>query len=321
MNHPVIPSEFANAVPVDAIPDPDAIRRRDAALLRFAIAITVLNILGHLWFGFEASWITPFVALACTYTTELVGEWARAQGEGRIPRYRGGLKAAAKFLLSAHITGLAVGMLLFAAEQLWVIAFAAVTAVASKYVVTVASGGGRRTHFLNPSNFGIAATLALFPNVGIAPPYQFGENLVGALDWLFPLLICTTGSLINLKLTKRMPLILGWLGAFALQAIARSIINDTPLLAGLAPMTGFAFVLFTFYMVSDPATTPNDPKRQMLFGAGVALAYAILMELHIVFGLFFALVAVCCVRGLALAIQNWSGSVPGLRFRPEARAA
>ena len=70
MNHPVIPSEFANAVPVDAIPDPDAIRRRDAALLRFAIAITVLNILGHLWFGFEASWITPFVALACTYTTE-----------------------------------------------------------------------------------------------------------------------------------------------------------------------------------------------------------------------------------------------------------
>jgi len=237
-----------------------------------------------------------------------------------LPRYHGGIGALAKFLLSAHITGLAVGMLLYAAEQLWVIAFAAVAAVASKYVLTVRLHGDRRVHFLNPSNFGIAATLALFPNVGIAPPYQFGENLFGALDWFLPLVICTTGSLINYKLTRRMPLILGWLGGFALQAIVRGLINGTPLLAGLAPMSGFAFVLFTFYMVSDPATTPNSPQRQIMFGAGVALAYAILMEMHIVFGLFFALVAVCCLRGLILAIENrpkrdpasLPGTVPGV---------
>ncbi len=314
MNNPVLNAELVNARPLSSLFDPDAVRRRDAALLRFAIAITVLNLLGHLWFGFEASWVTPFVALGCTYSTEMIGEWARARGENRAPRYRGGPKAFAKFLLSAHITGLAVGMLLYAAEQLWVIAFAAVAAVASKYVLTVAVGADRRAHFLNPSNFGIACTLALFPNVGIAPPYQFSENLIGALDWVFPLLICMTGSLINYKLTHRVPLILAWLGGFALQAIIRGLIHNTPLFAGLAPMTGFAFVLFTFYMVSDPATTPNQTWRQVAFGAGVAVAYAILMELHLVFGLFFALVAVCTVRGLGMAIgqrlsDRWPASL------------
>ena len=39
-------------------------------------------------------------------------------------------------------------------------------------------GGGWR-HFLNPSNFGIASRCSLFPWVGIAPPYQFTENLHG----------------------------------------------------------------------------------------------------------------------------------------------
>jgi len=276
-------------------------QRRAGGLLRFAIAITVLNILGHLWLGFEASWATPFVALAASYGTELVGELALARGQGRAPRFKGSPGTFAKFLLSAHITGLAVGMLLYAAEQLWVIAFAASAAVASKYLFRVpVDAHGATRHFLNPSNFGIALTLALFPMVGIAPPYQFAENIWGAVDWLLPLLVVMTGTLINRKFTRRLPLISAWLIGFALQAALRSAIHGTPLLAGLAPMTGFAFILFTFYMVTDPATTPERPRDQRLFGLGVALAYGLLMELHMVFGLFFALVAVSVVRGVAL---------------------
>lgn len=280
-------------------------QRREGGLLRFAVAITVLNILGHLWLGFEASWATPFVALAASYGTELAGEWALARAAGRAPRFAGSPGTFARFLLSAHITGLAVGMLLYAAEQLWVIAFAASAAVASKYLLRAPIGpDGATRHFYNPSNLGIALTLVLFPTVGIAPPYQFAENIWGAIDWLLPLVVVMTGTLINRKFTERLPLIGAWLAGFAVQAAIRSLVHGTPLLAGLAPMTGFAFILFTFYMITDPATTPDRPRHQMRFGASVAAAYALMMELHIVFGLFFALALVSTLRGGALYLRS-----------------
>lgn len=287
-------------------PRMSALKRRETALIRFATAITVLNILGHLWLGFEASWITPFVALAAAYSTELAGELAMSRSIGRPPRFLGGFKPFVMFMLSAHITGLAVSMLLFAAEQLWAVAFAASAAVASKYVFRMPVGpNGASRHFLNPSNFGIALTLLLFPTIGIAAPYQFSENITGAIDWLLPLVIVTTGSMINIKLTQRLPLIGAWLASFAAQAAIRAAIFGTPLAAGLAPMTGFAFVLFTFYMVTDPATTPESPRYQRLFGAAVAGVYGLLMMAHVVFGLFFALVIVTGVRGIILTLLEW----------------
>jgi enediyne biosynthesis protein E5 len=65
-------------------------------------------------------------------------------------------------------------------------------------------------------------------------------------------------------------------------------------------MTGVAFLLYTFYMVTDPATSPSSPRGQIVFGAAVACAYAALMLAHVVFGLFFALTIVCALRGLVL---------------------
>lgn len=269
-------------------------------LARFALAITVLNILGHLWLGFEQSWITPFVALAAAYATELAAETAQALADGRRPRYLGTPGQTISFFLSAHISGLAVGMLLFAAEQLWIVAFAASVAVASKWLfrVTVPVAGGQASrHFFNPSNFGITIVLLLFPSVGIAPPYMFTENISGALDWLLPLVVIATGSLLNTKLTGRMPLIATWVVAFAAQALVRSLLNGTPLIAGLLPMTGFAFILFTFYMITDPATTPGKPRNQAIFAIAVAATYGLLMQMQVVFGLFFALTIVTGVRG------------------------
>jgi enediyne biosynthesis protein E5 len=292
-------------------------QRREGGLLRFAIAITVLNILGHLWLGFEQSWATPFLAVGSAYATELAGEWSMARASGRRPRFAGDRRVFMKFLLSAHITGLAVGMLLYAAEQLWVIAFAASVSVASKYILRAPFGPPCATrHFYNPSNFGIALTLILFPTVGIAPPYQFAENIDGAIDWLIPLFVITTGTLINRKYTMRLALIGTWLACFALQAAVRSLIHETPLLAGLAPMSGFAFILFTFYMITDPATTPEGPREQRLFAASVALAYGLMMELHIVFGLFFALALTSTVRGAALYFVRWRSASPALDLRP-----
>ena len=143
-------------------------------------------------------------------------------------------------------------------------------------------------------------TLLLFPIVGIAPPYQFTERLGAAGDWILPCVIIVSGTFLNAKFTGRLPLIAAWLAGFALQACARSLIFGTPTIAALTPMTGMAFILFTFYMVTDPATSPARTRAQILFGAGVAAVYGFLVVCHVVFGLFFALTIVCALRGVRL---------------------
>ena len=280
-----------------------AVDLRIAALARFAVAITVFNILGHTLFGFEQSLAQPLVSLATAYGMEILIELVSAKVQRRATHFSGGIKNLVHFLLPAHITGLAVAMLLYANETLWPIAFASAVAIGSKAIFRV-QVNGRARHFLNPSNTGIATTLVLFPWVGIAPPYHFVENLIGVGDWILPAVIVLSGSFLNTRFTKRIPLILAWVGMFAVQALVRSLIFNTPLEAPFLPMTGVAFVLFTFYMISDPGTTPFKKRHQVLFGAAVAVAYGFYTASHIVFGLFFALVTVCALRGIGLYLLS-----------------
>ncbi|HEX6747359.1 MAG TPA: hypothetical protein VF092_08655 [Longimicrobium sp.] len=269
---------------------------RLGGLRRFAVAITILNLLGHTVLGFEQSWAQPVVALAAAYLTEALLEAVDSRAAGRSPRWRGGARAAVDFFLSAHITGLAVAMLLYANDRLAVIAFAAAAAIASKSLFRLPAGQGGR-HFFNPSNLGITATLLLFPWVGIAPPYHFTEGLGPVGDWVLPAVIVCTGTLLNARFTRRLPLIGAWVLGFAAQAAVRHLAFGAPLGAAWLPLTGVAFILFSFYMVTDPATTPSAPRAQAAFGAAVAAAYGVLMTAHVVFGLFFALSLVCAARG------------------------
>lgn len=279
-----------------------AVDLRLVALQRFAFAITLLNVLGHSFLGFEQSWAQPIAALAAAYSAELLIEFVDARTRGRPAKFSGGFRPLIHFLLPAHITALAVGMLLYSNELVMPIVFATIVAIASKALFRVRVDRGRR-HFLNPSNFGITATLLLFPFVGISPPYQFTENLYGWADWILPAIIIASGTFLNAKLTRRIPLIASWLATFIAQAVLRSVFFDTELAAALNPMTGVAFLLFTYYMLTDPATTPAAARSQVLFGAAVAATYGLLMVFHVVFGLFFALTFVCCIRGAALALN------------------
>ena len=287
------------------MPETTAARGPDrlGGLRRFAVAITVLNVLGHTVLGFEQSLAQPLVALAAAYLTETLLEWTDARASRRAPRWRGGVRTRVDFLLSAHISALAVAMLLYANERLWVMAFAASAAIASKALFRL-PGGGR--HFFNPSNLGITATLLLFPWVGIAPPYHFTNGLGRVGDWALPALIVCTGTFLNARFTGRLPLIAAWLGGFAAQAVVRHLAFGHPLTAAWLPMTGVAFILFTFYMVTDPATTPSAPRAQVAFGAAVAAAYGALMVAHVVFGLFFALSIVCAGRGAWAYARAWA---------------
>jgi enediyne biosynthesis protein E5 len=278
---------------------------RLGGLRRFAVAITVLNILGHAFFGFEQSLAQPLVALASAYSVELLLEFIDARFNRRAPRFMGGgVRKFVEFLLSAHITGLACAMLLYANERLGPVVFASIVAICSKCVLRAPFGGGTR-HFLNPSNFGITVTLLVFAWVSVAPPYHFTENMTGFGDWVLPAVIVCTGTFLNARFTHRIPLIAAWLGGFIVQGALRSLFLDTPFEATLVPMTGVAFILYTFYMVTDPATTPAGRREQIVFGLSVAAVYGLLMVTHVVFGLFFALTIVCAFRGLGMYAMSW----------------
>ena len=280
------------------------VTNRLGGLRRFAIAITVFNILGHTVFGFEQAWIQPLVSIFTAYVCEIWLELVDCYIHSRKPRFAGGLQNKIDFLLSAHITGLACAMLLYSNARLMPIVFASATAICSKALLRVAVKNSQR-HFLNPSNFGITVTLLLFPWVGIAPPYHFTENIHGWGSWILPTIIVVTGSLLNMKFTKRICVVFGWVGGFALQGLLRNLVFGVPLGATLLPMTGVAFVLFTFYMVTDPATSPCTRRGQLLFGILVSATYGVLVTAHVVFGFFFALTLVSLSRGITLYIQNY----------------
>jgi hypothetical protein len=293
----------APAAPAKRKPDP-----RYLALRNFAMSISVLNIFGYALLGFEQPWVWPLIALAVAYTTELGLETISGWAHRRLPRYRGnGLRGLYEFLLPSHITALAVNMLVYANNQILPVIFGVFVGVAGKHVFQ-APISGRMRHFMNPSNFGIAMTLLVFGSwVSIAPPYEFTENANTFFRLMIPVIIITAGTVLNALLTKKTPLIVGWLGGFAIQAFVRHGIWDVALFSALGTMTGVAFVLFTNYMITDPGTTPAKGWAQFMFGGSVATVYGVLMQFNVVYTLFFATALVCALRGIGWWGAHWRG--------------
>lgn len=290
---PSLPARAEPSNSVLAVP-----ARRNKALFRFALSISVLNVVGHLVLGFEQAPVVPICAVLVAYVVNLALEWVDAKACGRTPGYRGGPRALMYFLLPAHIAALACSMLLYA-DNLWPYLFATVLAISSKYIVRI-NVGGRLRHFLNPSNFAIAVTLMLMPLVGFTPPYMFLNNTDGPVDVLIPLGVVIAGTMLNAKLTGKMPLILAWLGGYVAQAVLRTVLFDDVLLATLGMMTGVAFVLFTNYMITDPSTTPVGIRGQVVFGLSTALVYGALISAGVAYAIFFALTLVCAGRGVGM---------------------
>lgn len=271
---------------------------RYKALRNFAISMSVFNVFGYTLLGFEQAWIFPLFAVITGYTTELTLETITAWARRRRPQYLGrGPRGMYEFLLPAHITSLAVNMLVYTNDQIRPVIFGVMVGVSGKYILQ-APIAGRMRHFMNPSNLGIAATFTVFGSwVAIAQPYMFTENTNDFFKIMVPVVILVAGTILNAKLTGRTMLIVGWMGGFAIQAFIRHAIWDVSLFSALGVMTGVAFLLFTNYMISDPGTTPSKPIPQFIFGGGVAAVYAVLMEANIVFTLFFAVVITCAIRG------------------------
>jgi hypothetical protein len=277
-------------------------RRRLFALWYFTILLIVWTLAGHLVLGFEQAYAHPFAGVAAACAAQFLLEWVDAQSKGRRPRYMGGVANFIHFLPPPIIPGLACAMLIYPNARIGPIVFAAVLSIASKVLLRAPIGNGQTQHIFNPSNFGITVTLLCFPSVGLAPPYQFTENVTGFWHFAIPALILMTGIVMHGKFTGRLPLVLAWLGGFAAQGLIRAAVFGIPARVPFVPMTSAAFILFTLYMIPDPATTPLSKRRQVFFGLAIASVYGLLFVMHVVYGLFIALAAVSAVRGIALHV-------------------
>jgi len=273
------------------------------ALWYFTILITIWTILGHTVLGFEQSYAHPVVGVATACMMQMALEWVDARAMGRPLRFSGGFKPLLNFFPAVVIPGLACAMLIYPNQRLWPVAFAAGLSIASKVLFRAPLGNGQFQHIFNPSNLGITTTFFVFPWVGLAPPYQFTENVTGAWDWIIPGIVLLAGVYIHAKFTGRLPLVTAWLAGFAAQGLIRSAIFGFPWVVAFVPVTSAAFTLFTLFMIPDPATTPIRKSRQVAFGLAVAAIYGMLLVVHVVFGLFIALCLTSASRGAGLWIE------------------
>jgi hypothetical protein len=264
-----------------------------------ATLATVFTILGHTVLGFEQSLAQVVVALVTGHSCALLFEWVDARANQRTPGFAGGgFRKLVDFLLSAHMTSITLSFLLYVNRRLWIMAFAVALAIGSKYVLRVRQAG-RLRHFMNPSNFAIVVVLVAFQWTGVLP-WGFTIDISGAWDWLLPLAIVMLGMRLNLLFTGRIPTVAAWLVTFIALGAGRALVRHTPVWAEIVPLTGVAMVLFTFYMITDPQTSPSRLRGQILFGSGIAFAYSVLLLLHVQYTMFYSVTAIAALRGLGL---------------------
>jgi enediyne biosynthesis protein E5 len=286
-------------------PNPPKKKRDPRNGLRTSATLaTVFTILGHTVFGFEQSVAQVFVALITGYSCALFFEWVDARANGVVPGYAGGgFRKLFDFLLSAHMTSITLSFLLYVNQRLWIMALTVALAIGSKYLFRVRQNG-RLQHFMNPSNFGIAIVLAVFQWTGVLP-WGFTIDLHGVTDWLVPVIIVGLGMRLNLLFTGRIPTVLSWLVTFIALGCGRAwFLHHASALAELVPLTGIPMVLFTFYMITDPQTSPSRLRSQILFGSGIAFAYSVLLLLHVQYTMFYSVTAIAATRGMWLYAQS-----------------
>ncbi|PLZ31932.1 hypothetical protein CBP28_05965, partial [Fischerella thermalis WC559] len=189
--------------------------------------------------------------------------------------------------------------LLLRADHWTTMVFAAVIAIASKFVFKIGD-----KHFFNPANFGIISALILTPDAWVSPG-QWGE------DWWYGLLFAGTGGMI-LKRVGRWDTTAAFLGAYAaLEAVRNFYLGWTWDVYWHRLMSG-SLLLFALFMVTDPRSIPNARIARVVWAVCIAVLTFILRNYFFVStAVFWALFALAPLTVLLDVI--WQAS----RFRWE----
>jgi hypothetical protein len=180
---------------------------------------------------------------------------------------------------SALISGLSLCLLL-RSNSVALAVLAAVVTIGSKFVLRF-----RHKHIFNPTNFGLVAMIVGTGRIWVSPG-QWGN--AAFLAFLFA---CLGGLVVNRA--ERSDVTYAFLGLYLAVLFGRALWLGAPFTIPLHQLANGAFLLFTFFMISDPRTTPDSRSGRILFAGLVAIvAGTITFVLYRTNGLLFAL-ALC----------------------------
>jgi Na+-transporting NADH:ubiquinone oxidoreductase subunit NqrB len=172
---------------------------------------------------------------------------------------------------SALITSLGLCLLLKVDDFYWVI-LASLIAIGSKFLIKY-----KGKHVFNPANVGVIVTIVFTHHAWISPG-QWGSNVV----YLF--IIGSLGFLV-IKKVARIDITLTFIATFGGLLFIRNILYlGWPIDFWTHQMTNGTLMLFTFFMITDPMTTPNNKKGRIAF----ALILAIIAFYLTTFNHFYA---------------------------------
>ncbi len=167
---------------------------------------------------------------------------------------------------SALISSLSLCLLL-RTNDLAVAALAAFIAIGSKFVIR-----WKDTHVFNPTNLALVIMLSCSP--GWISPGQWGQ-----VAW-FGFLIACLGSLVVTR-AARADITLAFLLCYMGLLFARAFWLGDPFTIPLHQIKSGTLLIFSFFMISDPKTTPASRSGRILFALMVSLT-----ALYIQFGFF-----------------------------------
>ena len=225
--------------------------RRDPRLYQIASLGTLL-IYGLFWLHFDLS----FWQIAVTIGTALFTQYAGTR-YAKLPCFDP---------KSALISSLSLCILL-RTDHLAIAALASVVAVGSKFVFR-----WQEKHLFNPTNLALAVMLAT--GLGWISPGQWGQVV-----W-FGFLVACLGSLVVTR-AARADVTLAFLAVYVGLLFARALWLGDPLTIPLHQIDSGALLIFAFFMISDPKTTPDSRTGRMAYALCIALA-----ALYVQFGLF-----------------------------------
>jgi len=243
-----------------------------------------LLVYGMGWLDFD---ITPG-RVAVLLTTVLVTQWTCDR------LFQGGSPFASS-ARSALISGLSLCLLL-RTNRTDLVVVAAIVTIAGKFLIRV---DGK--HLFNPTDGGIVAMLLLTNRVWVSPG-QWGAAA------FFAFLLACVGSLV-VNRAARSDVTFAFLLAYASFVVGRSLYLGEPLTIPLHRLESGALVLFAFFMISDPKTTPDSRIGRLLFATLVAFgAWYVQFRLFRTNGLLWSLAA------CSMLVPIINRLAPGLRY-------
>ena len=172
-------------------------------------------------------------------------------------------------LKSALISSLGL-CLLFKTNLLGTVAIGATVTIASKFLVR--SNG---KHIFNPVNFGIIVSLVLTGDAWVSPG-QWGSSAV-------LLYFMGAAALLVLLRVGRIDTSLAFLLTYCGLEFVRTVLYlGWPVDHFFHLLTNGTLLLFTFFMITDPMTTPNHPRARIIWAALIGvLTFGLAHLLHV----------------------------------------